>query len=229
MKKLLLLPLLILLFAAPAFSAGPVDGILDDMIAAYGGADNLKKLNSYVSLWDMKVQVRNETGTARVSVAQPGSLRVKLTYPTKTESRVVNAGAGYKQYDGGEKKPAHGPQLYAMKLQLMRLYSPLVLKSFSEKITVSDSNGYKVLSLTDGNISSHYFVNPKTRLIDAVIGKLAIAGRPMEFVTEYHDYKKIDGVFVHHMENKFAQGMNTAKLYLKELKSGVSHPAGTFK
>ena len=183
MKKFLLLPFLIFFLAfplaVPAFSASSASVMLDDMIAAYGGEENLKKLNSYISIWDMQVQVRDEKGTARISLSQPDALKVELTYPNKTESRVVSAGAGYKQYDGAEKKPAHGPQLDAMKLQLMRLYSPLVLKGFVKAITVSESNGFKVLSLSDGNITAHYFVNPQTKLIDAVVGQLSIGGRPI--------------------------------------------------
>ena len=59
----------------------PVSSLLDDMIGIYGGVENLKKLNSYESVWDMNVKVRPEKGEAVVRVVQPDKLRVDLKYP----------------------------------------------------------------------------------------------------------------------------------------------------
>ena len=39
----------------------------------------------------------------------------------------------------------------------------------------------------------------------------------MQFVTEYSDYSMVDGVLVHHRENKWVGGMNTAVLRLQRI------------
>ena len=38
------------------------DSIFDKMIEAYGGLENLKKLDSYISVWQMEVRVRPAKG-----------------------------------------------------------------------------------------------------------------------------------------------------------------------
>ena len=43
-------------------------------------------------------------------------------------------------------------------------------------------------------------------------------GTEMRFLTEYSDFAIVDGVLMHHTENKFAGGVNTAILQLRELR-----------
>jgi hypothetical protein len=42
-------------------------------------------------------------------------------------------------------------------------------------------------------------------------------GREIQFLTEYSDFAVVEGVLVHHKENKFAGGVNTAMLQLREI------------
>lgn len=208
----------------------PVDALLDDMIGVYGGAENLKKLNSYESIWDMSVKVRPEKGEAVVRVAQPDKLRVDLNYPNKSESRVVNGSTGFKVYNGNARQDSRGPMLNAMKLQVMRLYTPLVLKELKKTntITLTKGEGYNVLTLAGDGLTSAYFVNQETKHIDRVVGTLNMGGREMAFRTEYGDFKVVDGVLMHHSEDKYAGGVNTALLTLKSIKVGVEHTPDTF-
>ncbi len=208
----------------------PVDALLDDMIGVYGGAENLKKLNSYESIWDMNVKVRPEKGEAVVRVAQPDKLRVDLNYPNKSESRVVNGSTGFKVYNGNARQDTVGPMLNAMKLQVMRLYTPLVLKELkmTRTITLEKAEGYDILTLAEEGLTSSYFVNHETKHIERVVGTLNMGGRDMAFRTDYADFKVVDGVLMHHSEDKYAGGVNTAFLTLKWLKAGVEHTPETF-
>ena len=43
----------------------------------------------------------------------------------------------------------------------------------------------------------------------------------MHFVTEYSEFAMVDGVLVHHRENKYAGGTNTAVLKLKRIEFGM--------
>jgi hypothetical protein len=216
----------------PAPQAGPVGAFIDKMIEAYGGRDNLAKLNSYVSIWEMDAVARAESGRATNYVELPNKLRVELEYPAKREARVLNSGSGYKTYDDSPAEPADGPRLDSMKLQLIRLYTPLVLSNIlafaPDAITLSEDGGYSLLTLTAGRLSAIYFVNPASLMIEKVITRLDMSGQIMEFITEYSDIRPEGGVLMHHMENKFAGGVNTAKLYLREIRLSEKHDARVF-
>ena len=42
-------------------------------------------------------------------------------------------------------------------------------------------------------------------------------GGEIQFLTEYSDFAVVEGVLVHHKENKFAGGVNTAMLQLRQI------------
>jgi hypothetical protein len=54
-----------------------------------------------------------------------------------------------------------------------------------------------------------------------VVGTLSVNGATMQFVTEYSEFSMVDGVLVHHRENKFVGGMNTAVLRLRRAETDV--------
>ncbi|MEE8575236.1 MAG: hypothetical protein V3T30_07470 [Thermodesulfobacteriota bacterium] len=216
-----------------AKTADPVADLLARMIEEYGGEENLKKLDSYISVWDIQVMVRDDKGTATNHVELPGKLKVELVYPDKKEARVLNSGKGYKTYNGSAGKPAVGPPLDAMKLQLLRLFTPLTLSRLFTaspgSFNLSEDGEYKLLTLKGGNLGTIYYVNAKTLMIEKVVGRLSMGGQTMEFLTEYSDIRPEGGVLMHHMENKFAGGTNTAKLYLKEIKLGATIDGKVFE
>lgn len=228
---LFVLSLLVFTVGCKGKPASPATLLLDEMITAYGGEGALKTLNSYSSFWDMRVQVRAEEGEAVVHVEQPNNLRVELIYPQRSEVRILRGNKAFKQYDDAPPRPVTGPQLDAMKLQLMRLYTPLTLKGFSKKglITLGEDRGYKTLTLVKDGLTAVYYVNQGNLMIENVIGTLNMNGREMQFMTIYSAFKKIDGVAMHQNENKYAGGVNTAILYLKELRVDQSHPSSFWK
>jgi hypothetical protein len=230
MKKLI--TLFSIVFAVALMSGcgekDPKAQLFDEMITAYGGAENLGKLDSYTSVWAMEVRVRPQKGKAINFVDQAGKLRVELIYPDRTETRVINGSRGYKGYNKAPLQAVSGPKFDSMKLQLMRLYTPLTLKN-KAGISVTDGEGFKYITLKEGSLTSVYHVNAETFRIEKVVGKLNMGAREMEFQTEYSDFKKVDGVLMHHRENKFAAGMNTAELFLKDVKLSATHDENLFK
>lgn len=192
--------------------------MVDMMVRGYGGEENLKKLDSYVSIWEMDAVSRGTKGSATNYVVQPGKLRVELVYPNRSETRALDGPSGVKGYDGSDLKPVAGPMVAAMKLQRMRLYTPLTLRAKQENLTLASVEPFKILTLKEGNLEVDYYIKTDTYLIDHVVGKMKMGERVMEFKTLYRDYKEVDGVFVHHKEVKYAGGVNTAILTLKEIK-----------
>ncbi len=209
--------------------SGSADGVVSAMVKAYGGEENLKKINSYSQLWEMDALAKQDTGNDVRYIEQPGKLRVELFYSKgPAEQRIINNTKGYNSLQGGSQNEAKGPQLSAMKIQRARMYSPLTLKNKVESLTLSKEEGYNILSLKEGEITTNYYVNAETNLIDKVVGSMAMGGQNMEFITEYSDYKAVEGVLVAHKENKFAMGMNTAQNTLKDIRLSVVHKDGSF-
>ncbi|MCF6310369.1 MAG: hypothetical protein L3J19_07885 [Sulfurimonas sp.] len=191
--------------------------IVDKMITAYGGEKNIKKLNSYEQVWNIETKTNDRNGTDNRKVDMPYFLSTELTYPDKKEIRVLIKDYGTKQFTN-RKIQAKGPMLDAMKLQLMRLYNPLVLKNNLKDITLVPKKKQYLLSFKNGTVTAEYFVSKKSFLVEKVIGRLKMGSHSMEFLTLYEDYKLRSGVMVHHKEIKYAGSTNTAIMRLKNMK-----------
>ena len=146
----------------------------------------------------------------------------QLTYPQKVERRMLEGDTGLVSFDGGHPYPATDPQRDAMRLQLMRLYSPLVLQDKIENLTLTIEGDYCGLTLVEHGVRADYLVNQDTWRIEKVAGTLSIGGQDMRFLTEYSEFDFVDGVLVHRKENKYAGNVNTAVLSLKNIRFETS-------
>jgi len=192
-----------------------VDKVLEQMVSSYGGVDALEKLNTpYQQIWHLNAVARNAQGNDLRSIALPEKLQIELTYPNSSETRILFGDQGLKIYNDTKQVRAEGPGLAAMRLQRMRLYSPLMLQERAADITLSEKDGRYRLTLTENGLVTDYHVNKKTHLIEIVIGTLKMSGMAMQFRTEYHDYKMENGVMLPHREIKYAGNVNTAVLTL---------------
>ena len=215
---LLLFSLAILLTSLnTSASTDSANDLIDQMISSYGGAKTLEKLNKpYKQVWQLNAVSRNTKGNDTRYIALPNKLKVELTYPNNSETRILDGNQGIKIYDKSKHVEAKGPALDAMRLQRMRLYSPLLLKNRVADIKLSDKNDHYCLTLSEGGLIAEYLVNKQTNLIDTVIGTLQMGGKKMQFRTEYQDYKMEEGVMLPHQEIKYAGNVNTAVLTLLE-------------
>lgn len=222
---------LVLLLALPGVATSQSDLLvttLDQMIDAYGGEKNLRKLDHMVQEWDLVALMGNRHGTDRRSIVVPDRLKVELTYPSKTETRLLSGDTGFVVFGDQPASLAKDPQTAAMRLQLMRLYSPLALRDRVALMHVSADNEQLVLTLWENELRADYHVNRETWHIEKVVGALIIGGGEMNFVTEYSDFAWVEGVLVHKRENKFAGGVNTAVLQLRNIEFGVAFDDDTF-
>jgi outer membrane lipoprotein-sorting protein len=215
--RLNLVVLGIVVLAPVGACAEPIADVLEQMIEAYGGEENVRKLDSMVQEWDLLALTRNQQGSDKRSVRLPEQLKVELTYPDKQETRVLNGDSGYAIFDDRAPTAASAMQTGAMRLQLMRLYSPLTLRDKHDALELSNSDGYVVLTLREHGLQTDYVVSADTWHIVKVMGKLSVNGAAMRFVTEYSDHAMVDGVLVHRRENKWVGSMNTAVLRLKNI------------
>ena len=191
--------------------------VLQQMVDAYGGEANVRKLDSMVQEWDFLALMGNKQGSDVRALAMPDRLKVELTYPDKKETRVLDGDTGYVIYDSRPAAVAQEHQTNAMRLQLMRLYSPLALLDRIENIHLTDKGDFLVLTLQENGLQADYLVNKEDWYIEKVLGTLHINGMKMNFLTEYEDFREIEGVVLHHKENKFAGSVNTARLELRHV------------
>ena len=218
------LPLLLFMLVFSQTSmAQPTDvqNVLDQLIRSYGGEYNLRKLDNMIQEWDLVALMGNRRGTDTRSVQTPGRLRVDLVYPGKSETRILDGDMAYVIFDGVTREDVSVPQRDAMRLQLMRLYSPLVLRDKIDSLSLKDEGDLLALSLVENGAHVHYLVNKKNWRIEKVAGMLLINGLEMKFLTEYSEFAVVEGVLVHQRENKFAGEVNTAVLQLRQITLGA--------
>jgi len=229
MRMILILLLFLITVPAAIAAEGPdVDTVLERIIEAYGGETNLHKLNDSVQEWDVHALHSDTHGSDVRSIHIPGRLKVELTYPEKTETRVLNGASAHVVFSGQSPRSASPPQRDAMHLQLMRLYSPLVLSANRDGLNLTIEDGMCGLTLFEDGLRADYLVDMETWRIVKVLGTLSVGSMEMKFLTEYSDFRFRDGVLVHEVENKFAGGVNTAVLRLRDVRFNAGLGYGDF-
>ena len=211
--------LLIVAFFALSVQANGLskEAVIDKMIEVYGGEAILTQVSSYDQVWAIDRKVGSKEGVDYRQVTLPDYLNTQLVYDDKSETRTLLKDKGVKITNGTKVEPK-GPMLDAMKLQLMRLYSPIVLKNKIKDITLSSTDTQYELSLPKGTILTTYFVSKKSFLIEKVIGKLTMGDQSMEFKTLYQNYREVNGLMLANTEVKYAAEINTAIMTLKDMR-----------
>ncbi len=202
--------LFLLVFAALVHAQSAKE-LLDRVISVYGGEKALEHGLAYEQIWHVKRASDSVSGSEYRRVFFPHRLYSKLTYPDRTETRALEKNGALRSVNN-RKSTAKGIVKDAMKLQLMRLYSPLMLKT--KKPTISDNGKEYVLTLIENNLRCEYFVDKKSFLINKCRGYIATSKGDIEFLTIYGDFKKFNGITMPTKETKFAQGIKTADLTL---------------
>ena len=194
-----------------------LDTVLESIIESYGGEENLRKLDSQIQEWSVFAKMGNRHGIDLRTIRAPDQLKVELTYATKKETRVVNGDESFVAYGSAPAQAAVHPQLDAMRLQLMRLYSPLMLRDKIESLSLTVDGELCAVTLFENGVRVDYVVNMDNWHIEKVVGSLAMKGGEMRFLTEYSDFTFHEGVLIHQRENKFAGDVNTAVLQLRRI------------
>lgn len=189
--------------------------IINEMISSYGGEEKLLQLLSYKQTWNIEFMTSDSSGFDHREIKMPDYLRTEIVYPERTEVRILSKDSAKKIFSG-KITPIKGPMINAVKLQLMRIYNPLVLKSKLNNLSVSQNSKQYIFELENGDMKVEYIVSKRTLFIEKTIGRLQMGPRKMQFITKYDDYKSLNGVMLPHKETKFVGSMNTAVMILKK-------------
>lgn len=108
-----------MIFVLMAFASAAYAGLVDDVIAAYGGAEAWKKVKSFRQSGSVASPMRPAPGEVTRLWTRPDKLTFEVVYPTGKETRIVDGDHGTQNG-----KEASGMGLAAMRLQAARLALP---------------------------------------------------------------------------------------------------------
>ena len=159
-----------------------------------------------------------------------GKLRVEIAFPgAPVEVRVLDGGRGWRF---GEE--VGGPFLASMILQAARLDLPALLAAWEQKLEDHgtwdhEGKALRVLALEVApGVTVEAGIDPATGRILRSRGTAAGA-MPVEFVTTYSDFRKVDGVLFAFHEGNWANGSTTGETVLEKVELLASVPAEAFR
>lgn len=214
-------------FVIPAAAwADEISTLVDKVVANYGGRQKLAAIRTLHETGQISSLRTGQTGTVERWFVSPDRLRLDTRYPNgEAESRILDKTVAYK--NGA---PAQGPLVIATKLQAARFRLPLLLTEQPAKLTGVSPEGWKMLvvDLGEGMVVEAQ-IDADKALIRRSRGLLSMGGQVMEFVTDYDDFRKVDGVLVAHREGHGAMGMSTGESRLDKVEINSALGDGVFK
>ena len=211
---------------AAEMAGAELTAYVDSVVKAYGGAKKVAKLARHRFEGEVVAHIRGGTATFRRDFVAPSSLRVDLSYPDRSEVRIL---AGKEGWRGNAKSQAEvkGMPHTAMTYQMLRASAPwFVIEHQGQLKHVAneskDGAPHRVLRLTWSKaLALDFWVDEGSRRITKVEGTLAAGHMTMSFATHYSDFKKVRGVLVPHTEKSYVNGRHTGTATLTKLKFGV--------
>jgi hypothetical protein len=192
---------------APAAFAQSLDDVVGNVMKEYGGAAAWQKVTTIRETGKVVPAMRKGDGAMTRFWQKPDKLRIEIVYPDNREVRVVDGDHGTRN-----EKEATGPGLDAMKLQAARLALPLLL--VEKRASLNDlgmREGFRAIEVPlSASLTLTVDIDPKTWHIARSTGKTGA----MDFVVDYNDFRRVDGLLFAFSESGMAQGTPTAKTTL---------------
>lgn len=199
-SRRLALGLVLLLTTAAPVRAVDLTDLLARMTEAYGGAERLAEIEGYRLRGDLLALTDGVNGKVDIEIALDGSMRVEITYPHRTEVRIV---AGPLTWNGGKRsqRPSQRPMSDSMKLQYHRLAAPFeLLRLPIEELTLAgESNeGWPRIEVRwNSRLRTVFEIDDESATIRRMRGLMTTEdGEELEFVAEASDFRRVDGVLL---------------------------------
>ncbi|HEV7428186.1 MAG TPA: hypothetical protein VGQ46_17655 [Thermoanaerobaculia bacterium] len=200
MRKLTFLAALLVAASARAQS---LDDVISNVMKEYGGKAAWAKVTSLRETGTVVPVMRKGDGKLTRTWSAPDKLNVEIVYPTSTEVRIVDGDHGTRNG-----KEVTGGNLDAMKLQAARLELPMLL--VTKRASLKDlgtKDGVRAIEIPlSDTLSLTVTIDPKTSHILRSTGKAS----GLEFVVDYSDFRRVDGLLFPFAEAGMAMGMPTA-------------------
>jgi len=201
--------------ASPAATSAEVSALVQRCVAAYGGPTALQMASRvrHQGLVTSLLHPGEKAAIVRLYDRARG-LRVEVGWTSGAESRILSGGRGWR-----EGQPVEGPPLWAMLLQGARLDLPALLVAARGQVVdlgevQHDGKTLRALAVGLGSgLMVEADIDPTTGRILRSRG--ASSGTPpVEFVTTYSDFRKVDGMLVAFREGNWANGRATGETVL---------------
>jgi outer membrane lipoprotein-sorting protein len=214
MRKLSILAALLLAAAAHAQS---LDDVVSNVMKEYGGQSAWQKVTSLRESGTVVPMMRKGDGKVTRFWQKPDKLRFDVTYPTEREVRIVDGDHGTRN-----DKEVTGGSLDAMKLQAARLALPLLLVEKRASLHDLDTkDGVRTIEIPlSASLTLTVTIDTKTSHILRSTGKAS----GLEFVVDYSDFRRVNGLLFPFAEAGMAQGMPTANTKLEAIEINASAP-----
>lgn len=189
-----------------------VADIVSRVLDAYGGEKALRAERGYHATGDQRAVQTDKAIHTQRWFGRPDRLFLDLAYPDHHEIRVTDGAKGWAGAGVDSLKAVSGIRLEAMRLQTVRLDTPLRLLEHVHELESrgTDKDGCEVLRLPVGpGLHVDYHVDLKTYRITSVTE--GMTGPPsIEFTANYDDFRKVDGVLVPFRETTYAGDTETS-------------------
>jgi len=218
---------------AESASAEDVPALLRRTVEAYGGTEALARVVAVRERGEVRPRQRHPGEVGRVLRVFQGAerLRVEIEYSAGArEVRLLDGSRGWR--DG---VAVSGPLLDSMAIQAARLALPRLLQEQSGalidrgSVTRGEAPRRQLELPLGGARALVVEIDPDTGRILRSVGRLAMGdGGAMEFVTEYDDFRDVDGVVFAFRERNFAGGVETAETVLESVELLAAPPEDAF-
>jgi outer membrane lipoprotein-sorting protein len=214
MRKLSILAALLLAATAHAQS---LDDVVSNVMKEYGGQAAWEKVTSLRESGTVVPMMRKGDGKVTRFWQKPDKLRFDVTYPTEREVRIVDGDHGTRN-----DKEVTGGSLDAMKLQAARLALPLLLVEKRASLHDLDTkDGVRTIEIPlSASLTLTVTIDTKTSHILRSTGKAS----GLEFVVDFSDFRRVNGLLFPFAEAGMAQGMPTANTKLEAIEINASAP-----
>jgi hypothetical protein len=204
MRKLALIATILI---APVALSQSLDDVVGNVMKEYGGTAAWQKVTTIRETGKVVPAMRKGDGATTRTWQKPDKLRVEIVYPTRTELRVIEGDHGTN--NGHE---VSSDQLDGMKQQVARLALPLLLVEKRTSLRdVGMRDGFRAIEIPlSASLTVTVDIDPKSWHIVRSTGKTS----GLEFVVDYSDFRRVDGLLFAFAEGGMAQGMPTAKTTL---------------
>jgi hypothetical protein len=214
--------LLCLLLSPEASRAGGADALIDRVLEAHGGRAALAKVKAYRMEGTIASRMQG-TGPFVRTFARPDRLRVILDYPGRPEARFLDGAKGWRS--GGQERlaptPVEGFLLSSMALQAGRANLPWLLderRAEARLLPPAPDGKLQGIEVPLGpGLKVTAFVDLATGRIARSAGDLEVPGMKTGFVTDYSDFRSVEGVLFPFREGNFASGQTTGETVITKV------------
>jgi hypothetical protein len=217
--------------AAAEAGPDPADpaALVARVVEAYGG-EALEDVSGFRARGRVLSVADGLSGRLRLSVRLDGAMRVEIRYPEREEVRIL---AGRLAWHGGRdrQRAADLAMSDSMRLQLHRLAAPFELAGIPadslQALEPSPEGWSRIARQWDARTRTVYEIDDSGR-IRRTTGEIGSGDAAMDFVSEAHDFREVDGVLFPFRTTTVIQGEAATETILERVTLEDSFDAGEF-